>query len=357
MDWEPAPAINRTDADISLFFLSANAVVYLGQVDDPFFGAHKPTELDRGDQAYLPDRPVQMIGCADQHQFCNPNRGRDGQGRYQRCSPLTGGYVLHDVVHSGSLGFSPAQDAVSHRFLNAFPLTQIGQSVLGRGASALLASRTVSEPVQAPLPNDQWRLEVASWFNVALARLQGEIVEYATGPLSVSTEGRMFRENGTTDKAMCTQQKVRDPTGYTNFNIFGIVIMFVVGSIIIVISWVLEPLVGFLRQRFWKGSDYKRVQWLLNSTLQLQRIAFETTGLGGPWLRVGKTVPITREKHDLGEMYEYMDASDRHLRFILRKASTEDELTSPNTPRSDNTSRTMVAAMEDSRLFRLPSKI
>ena len=37
--WVPIPALNRTDADVSLFAFAPNIVGFLGLVDDPFFAA------------------------------------------------------------------------------------------------------------------------------------------------------------------------------------------------------------------------------------------------------------------------------------------------------------------------------
>ena len=37
--WVPIPALNRTNADVSLFAFAPNIVGFLGPVDDPFFMA------------------------------------------------------------------------------------------------------------------------------------------------------------------------------------------------------------------------------------------------------------------------------------------------------------------------------
>ncbi len=160
----------------------------------------------------------------------------------------------------------------------------------------------------------------------------------------------MILGNSTTDRAMCKSQKVRHPIGYTNVSVLGIVIILVVGSVIIVISWVLDTVVGSIQKHLWKRSDYKRVQWLLNSTLQLQRMAFESAGFGSPWLRCDETVPVTREKRDLGETFEVIDVSENNQTFTPRTTAWSKGLASFDTTRPNNPPRVTVVAIEDNPL-------
>ncbi|KAI9885824.1 MAG: hypothetical protein M1823_002354 [Watsoniomyces obsoletus] len=345
--WEPAPAVNRTDADVSFFFQSPNSVYYTAPVDDPFFAAHDRRTTPSGIVTYHSDFAVRVMGCVDQHQLCNPSGGGNGNGGYKQCTPLLGGQQID--VDSDALGFSMAQGSVAYRFLMDLFRTQIGQSVIGRGASALLASRTVHERQQAPLPNNQWQLEVATWFNVGLATLQAQVVEFAAGPTVVGNRGQVRLGKSPTNRAMCTRQKVRNPTGYTNFSALGVIIILVLGSGIIVLSWVLETLVGLIQRYLWKQTDYKRLQWLLNSTLQLQRMAFETAGLGGPWVRCDEPVPVTSEKRDLGEIYQVIDTSAGHPTLVRRRASESE------TSRSDGKTQVTVVENESSAFLTPPA--
>jgi hypothetical protein len=43
--WVPIAALNRTDADVSLFAFAPNIVGFLGPVDDPFFVATQEQSL------------------------------------------------------------------------------------------------------------------------------------------------------------------------------------------------------------------------------------------------------------------------------------------------------------------------
>jgi hypothetical protein len=57
-DWVPVPALNRTDADVSAFLLSANAVQYLGAVDDPWFSTHVATVVNDSSSYGIQEYPL-----------------------------------------------------------------------------------------------------------------------------------------------------------------------------------------------------------------------------------------------------------------------------------------------------------
>jgi hypothetical protein len=83
--WIPAPQLNRTDADVSLFFLAPNSIEYDSPVDDPWFSAHRETNVTRNGVFYewfFTDYFIHVLGCVDQYQFCNPTT--------ENCTPLSG---------------------------------------------------------------------------------------------------------------------------------------------------------------------------------------------------------------------------------------------------------------------------
>lgn len=72
--WSPIPALNHSNADITLLFLSANSIEYATPVDNPIFAAHtKSTNVDNG-TVYTSDEHVTVQGCIDQHEFCLPDK-------------------------------------------------------------------------------------------------------------------------------------------------------------------------------------------------------------------------------------------------------------------------------------------
>lgn len=67
-DFDPIPALNRSDGDGTLFFLSSNALQFPQPCDDPVFAAHTP---DPGvsfsnETFFLGDNPAGVFGCLEQ---------------------------------------------------------------------------------------------------------------------------------------------------------------------------------------------------------------------------------------------------------------------------------------------------
>lgn len=109
-------------------------------------------------------------------------------------------------------------------------------------------------------------------------------------PLSPSAT-RHFAETA----RLIIPQKIRS-TSDTSFSAFGISTIFILGSIITIVSYSIEPLVAWTQKR--RNLDvYARLEWTTNETLQLQRLAHEEIGLG-EWRGACEGVPYTvREEH------------------------------------------------------------
>lgn len=102
------------------------------------------------------------------------------------------------------------------------------------------------------------------------------------------------------EQRLTAPQLIRS-TAYTNFSILGLTIIFAVGSLIILLSWILEPLTACIQQRRRRRSNhtYSRIEWNLNDTLQLQRLAHEEAGFGS-WRHCDEGVPVTKPGDRLG---------------------------------------------------------
>lgn len=98
-------------------------------------------------------------------------------------------------------------------------------------------------------------------------------------------------------------QKIRS-TAYTNVNVFGLAFTLVVGGFLIVLSYTLEYMVYWL-QKHRPVEKYRRLELLTNSTLQLQRLANESLGVGH-WTNATHGIPITKK----GEHLAMLDVSD-----------------------------------------------
>ena len=63
------------------------------------------------------------------------------------------------------------------------------------------------------------------------------------------------------------------------------------GLIVFLTSFTIEPLVGYVQNRF-KLNPYARLEWYTNGSLQLQRLAHEELGIG-TWTRCDSDIPST----------------------------------------------------------------
>ena len=172
---------------MTLFFLSANDVVFTERCDDPWFAAQSkgwtiPDSFNKSAVVYLRDEPARVLGCAERYQFCNPGSETSGS-----CTPLAG-------IYPASMAANATWQTVEQReFFNAssnqiFHADGLLEIVTVAGISSLTAREVLQAGRQGPLPSHQWQLEVENWFGATLADLQRVMVEYVTGP----TDPAMF---------------------------------------------------------------------------------------------------------------------------------------------------------------------
>ena len=265
---------------------------------------------------YVSDDYVNVLGCIDQHQYCNPNNNK--------CSPLIGTEnVLHEIR---KLGMNKRQFAAVARIVTQQLMLSTYTSVFGRGSFALRASETVFELSQIGLPNNQWMIEVSSWFAITVAKLQEIPIRWVTGPPYVPDGSKLIRASLPEDIQMCKSQMVLSPGGTMSFSVLGIAIILIVGIFLMLLSLWLDSITGYVR---WKlhCKDYKRVQWGLDGIFQLHRLAYEAAGQG-VWTGGADTIPVTRQG-DLMGVPEF-HADSRHPMLHMREQSAQfSEQTTP----------------------------
>ncbi|GES63803.1 hypothetical protein ATEIFO6365_0007049000 [Aspergillus terreus] len=310
--WAPREELNRTDADVSLFFLNSNSVTYEYPTDDPMFSAHQSalsdliayggnTSIAEFDNWYTADAVTTVLGCTDQFQFCN--------ARTEGCSELQGiqAYVGVDklLAFAETYNLSLLQTDIFGLLINYLSVNNIHNSIYGRPSYALRAQETLSGLSQtAQLPSNQWQIEVQSWVETNLASLQERSVQFATGPRG-SREGK-HRLALTDQTPLCKAQKVRCPAGRASFSVLGIACLLAVGGLIVLFNVALEPIMARVGSKWFPGSAYRRLNWALDDKLQLQRMAFEGARVGH-WHGYTAAVPVT----DKGEMFRaWADATD-----------------------------------------------
>jgi hypothetical protein len=301
---------NGMDADISIIFLTANSLLYDLPNNDPIFAATTKTTRTQGDKVtpyYVPDKLVSVLGCVDQHQWCSVTELGE-----PKCSGLESLNKLSADV--AIFGNNSQKLATANRIYQSIWHSNMWYVVDFRGVAAIQASETVFEIFQHSLPDDQWITEVSGWFSTSLAKVQQALVEIAVGSgLTNSTDGGQFIVTYPTsdaDQALCYAQVVRSSGQYLNFSVLGLAIIVSFSTFIIWLSFVIDTATGWVQRWLKKGED-RRLQWVLEDKLQLQRMAYVAAKQGN-WEGHADSVPVTTEAV-LVDMSLYLPANEKAL--------------------------------------------
>ncbi|THW44680.1 hypothetical protein D6D22_03906 [Aureobasidium pullulans] len=298
--WTPVDGLNRADADTSIFFVNQNSIRYDAPVNDLMF------KTDLWDQPVGPSLNLgyyytTILGCIDQHQLCSLPGEDDGRAK---CTPLTN--YVDAISNLTSLSLTEKQTAASGRVARVLKYMNTHYSVYGRGASALRANELVRHGDQASggatlitspsLPDTHWQTEVNIWFGVGMARLQQAVIDYATGPSDLGSNGTIIPPSPGADQALCHEQRVPKKSGYQNFSILAISIVLFACTLLIALGFAVPALCARFQKARNEGSR-PRLAWILDYTLQLHRMAQEGRGWGdGIWKSCGECVPVLPEK-------------------------------------------------------------
>lgn len=213
--------------------------------------------------------------------------------------------------------------ATANRIWNSIWLSSMWYVVDFRGVAAIQASETVFEIFQHSLPDNQWTIEIGGWFNTALAKVQQALVEIAVGPgLQNSSDFTVTAPSKPYDWDLCNAQVVRSSGQYLNFSVLGIALIVVFSAVIIWVSSVIDKATGWVQRLFRKGED-RRMQWLLEDKLQLQRMAYVGANQGH-WEGHAESVPITTEPV-LVDMSLYLPANEQALAEAKLAETTQKE--------------------------------
>ena len=280
--WIPIPDFARKDADVSVFFLHQNSVMYPEPVDDPFFAAHRERDGVFEQIYYTADNLTTVMACVEQAQLRNPNTG----ATTIESAPFL---VWEDAVN---LALTPGQNASTDRLMVMTLNTGMHYSVYGTENIALEAASSLLTTTSTKLPSNQWQLELISWFEVALAAMQVHSLSFASKDVGNLGPLELFAMDDMPDLAStCHSQIIRNAGGYQSFSVLGVSIIVAIGTLIIIVSLVLDSAVGALRKRFhWK--EYKEEAWRTDSMLHQQGLAFEGTSVV-KWTHFDTNVPIT----------------------------------------------------------------
>lgn len=280
--WSPIPELRRSDADVSIFIISANSVYYYDAVSDPLFAANVivtagPYTFHRANQFY------NVLGCVEKYQVCStPPSGTS-------CTQANSRDAVYAESHH--IGLNPAQLVAAELFLNISFYGSTSTSAFGLGAASLLANDQVADDqISASLPDNQWQLEASNLFALSLARLQAAVPVF-TSKSEFSTGQYVAPPTQDQQRYICHNQKIRNIGGYQSFTAAAVWIIIGAGLLILVLASTIDSCFEFIqKRRQWKY--YKVVQWKTDSKFQQQRIAMSSSGKG-TWTGADESIPVT----------------------------------------------------------------
>ncbi|KAI9164152.1 hypothetical protein HJFPF1_05791 [Paramyrothecium foliicola] len=233
------------------------------------------------------DEPTWPLGCVQEYQICI-----DGN-----CSGLGSQADIEFFLRTISNSL-PAFLGSRYYFSLWLSLQNL-INALGRKA---LASRYQTSGGLQPGPKqNDWHLDVIHWYATCLSYIQFQLAELASGPSfgnNLALEEYVRTPAANESQQICHSQKIRS-TNYTSFSMFWLLLVYILGTLVILISASVEPIMALLQKKFGsKASAYRGTEWRANSVLHLQRLAHAELGLGG-WQRGLWDVPITKVQTNL----------------------------------------------------------
>ncbi|KAI1258953.1 hypothetical protein F5Y18DRAFT_443836 [Xylariaceae sp. FL1019] len=327
----PLPNLLRDDGDVSIFFLSGNGVSFFSQpMDDEWYRAtarsrdigfsgstNQTLTIPTYKATEAASSLASSLGCVEQFQWCNtafPNTSG--------CGPLAswsdaiyGAARFFNVTKADLDAYVPSsKSTLGTRLIWPFLVTSLGsggpsgitEAATVFGAKALASQNLIIQGLQYQLPLNQWQLDVTRWWNISLVLLQSNFVNTAKGAAPEKWPPRNDDE-----RKLCKSQKIRS-NSYTSFSLFGLLFTYVVSALIVLVSFLIEPVLEFL-SRSRKYREYEHLEWTANEALQLHRLAHEEAG-HERWSGGAAKVPITSQDNLLAPL----DISDPKHPVLLR---------------------------------------
>jgi hypothetical protein len=298
------PPLYHQNSSTTLVF-AASGTAYTSPSDDLWLPAHQPSPAglystgfdNAADTVFLADNALNVLACTEQHQFCNPS---PLSNQSQHCTSLQSidRFIIDDSLSPEEQLLDPLFDTSYQRSIMAIirnaALMSSWSYIVENLESALLADSLASGGISLPLASNQWTIETENWFAISMANMQRYVVNTAAPPGAAAQYTYGLADSDAGLQEYCKNQIIQRQD-FTNFSVLAIGLIFGFGGTIICVSLFLENLVSYLQLRFKRGL-YHQVRWQLDSTLQLQRMAFEEAGLG-TWSGGADDVPVT-EKGD-----------------------------------------------------------
>ncbi|KAI8623922.1 hypothetical protein F5Y19DRAFT_468179 [Xylariaceae sp. FL1651] len=318
----PIDMISRQDADIFVLFLLGNGVLYSQPSDDAWYRVDRSTAaadyqiygVDDISTAhsFLPLEPASPLGCTAQYQFCNAGSGECGPLASQR-DAIAGAAPYFDTNYA-DFNADNARTESAARFIYFVKSAvmpnapDMGELLFHMGPKSLLSQKHLLDGFQSIIETNQWQRDISHLWDIMMAGHQSALLDAVYGPTNADALVDWVNYTVPGLEKLCNNQKMRS-TLYASFSLLGIVFIFLIGALLILVSYVLEPLSSFLHKKGY--NQYEHLEWTTNSTLQLQRSAYEALETG-IWSNCTRTVPTTKEDALLGSL----DISEPEHPFI-----------------------------------------
>ncbi|KAK8135942.1 hypothetical protein PG984_003882 [Apiospora sp. TS-2023a] len=176
-------------------------------------------------------------------------------------------------------------------------LTNISGPINTLGSASLASNSLLTQGKIPSLQRNQWQLDVERWWQIVLAGFQARFVNTAQGSAVEPKRRDRMEPASDFDWSFCHNQKIRSAQ-HDSFSIFGLVFTYLVGLIIVIISFTIEPILWHLQGRG-RYSKYAYLEWVGGTAIQLHRMAQEQLG-NGHWTNCDDTIPITQPEDMLG---------------------------------------------------------
>ncbi|KAI1809827.1 hypothetical protein GGS20DRAFT_570297 [Poronia punctata] len=300
----PIDAMARTDAELKIVLLSGNGVVFVEPGSDEWYRVSdtgtnilQDSEVESSRRVYYPLDPASPLGCTDQYQFCNPGY-RGGRA----CGPLTSFYdaLVGAVPYFNTTEKGVAKSDMLDRFkyfYETFAFVTISNIINHLGPASLLSQVHLQNTAQNHLEPNQWQLDVAHWWDILMANKQALYLDAAYSSPEPAILANYVNYTAPAQIELCQNQKMRS-TAYASFSLFGLIFTFVVGFLIVLFSYIQEPLSTWIFKKRGR-KPYQHLEWTTNATLQLYRLAQEEMGWG-TWSDCTELVPTTKDDDMLG---------------------------------------------------------
>ena len=382
------PAIRNVQADMSMLFLSANYMPFLQRTTDLWYRATTRMSSNKtlssatlsigaqGLQAYYQDEPASPLACYEQEQLCMLNK-------WKKCTPLSPRFDLSRHVEAIISANDSSGDLNRCKwFYNILttPSEMLGNAIQFLEIEALTARRSLAGGAQGPLATNQWQIDAEFWFATLLANTQQAFVRavssssFSSSYSSSSSSGGGGGGEGTDldriarvgpksmqSQEMCQNQKILSSAAYSSFSLFGLGFTVVMGVVIILASYAVEPVLGWLYRRHFTphvpphgtttttttknekkkrtakhGRGYRFLEWQTNSTLQLQRLAHQGVGVR-EWSGGVANVPLTIKPEENLGMLDLTDPAMPRLKVPMTRNAQEEETVMGRVFSSDST--------------------